>query len=125
MCGTGPKTHVRQRNATTYLMLVCLAVWRAWGPLSALTWLCAVVFAPWPQRGMKDLYCFKPTVYHHAQWDAMEKLVDEVETEIFNLEEKEIQTSVIGELAAANGVPMMEIIREASSYPHWAVPSAR
>ena len=24
-----------------------------------------------------DLYCFKPTVYHHAQWDAMEKLVDE------------------------------------------------
>ncbi|EEQ54183.1 hypothetical protein BLIG_00132 [Bifidobacterium longum subsp. infantis CCUG 52486] len=23
MCGTGPKTHVRQRNATTYLMLVC------------------------------------------------------------------------------------------------------
>lgn len=37
-------------------LLVCLAVWRAWGPLSALTWLCAVVFAPWPQRGMKDLY---------------------------------------------------------------------
>ena len=27
-------------------LLVCLAVWRAWGPLSALTWLCAVVFAP-------------------------------------------------------------------------------
>ena len=37
-------------------LLVCLAVWRAWGPLSALAWLCAVVFAPWPQRGMKDLY---------------------------------------------------------------------
>lgn len=35
-------------------LLVCLAVWRAWGPLSALAWLCAVVFAPWPQRGMKD-----------------------------------------------------------------------
>ena len=31
-------------------LLVCLAVWRAWGPLSALAWLCAVVFAPWPQR---------------------------------------------------------------------------
>ena len=27
-------------------LLVCLAVWRAWGPLSALAWLCAVVFAP-------------------------------------------------------------------------------
>ena len=39
-------------------LLVCLAVWRAWGPLSALAWLCAVVFAPWPQRGMKDLYWF-------------------------------------------------------------------
>lgn len=37
-------------------LLVCLAVWRAWGPLSALAWLCAMVFAPWPQRGMKDLY---------------------------------------------------------------------
>ena len=37
-------------------LLVCLAAWRAWGPLSALAWLCAVVFAPWPQRGMKDLY---------------------------------------------------------------------
>lgn len=37
-------------------LLVCLAIWRAWGPLSALAWLCAVVFAPWPQRGMKDLY---------------------------------------------------------------------
>lgn len=37
-------------------LLVCLAVWRAWGPLSALAWLCTVVFAPWPQRGMKDLY---------------------------------------------------------------------
>ena len=37
-------------------LLVCLAVWRVWGPLSALAWLCAVVFAPWPQRGMKDLY---------------------------------------------------------------------
>ena len=37
-------------------LLVCLAVWRAGGPLSALAWLCAVVFAPWPQRGMKDLY---------------------------------------------------------------------
>lgn len=37
-------------------LLVCLAVWRAWRPLSALAWLCAVVFAPWPQRGMKDLY---------------------------------------------------------------------
>lgn len=37
-------------------LLVCLAVWRAWGPLSTLAWLCAVVFAPWPQRGMKDLY---------------------------------------------------------------------
>ena len=37
-------------------LLICLAVWRAWGPLSALAWLCAVVFAPWPQRGMKDLY---------------------------------------------------------------------
>lgn len=37
-------------------LLVCLAVWRAWGPLSALAWLFAVVFAPWPQRGMKDLY---------------------------------------------------------------------
>lgn len=37
-------------------LLVFLAVWRAWGPLSALAWLCAVVFAPWPQRGMKDLY---------------------------------------------------------------------
>lgn len=37
-------------------LLVCLAVWQAWGPLSALAWLCAVVFAPWPQRGMKDLY---------------------------------------------------------------------
>lgn len=40
----------------TATLLVCLAVWRAWGPLSALAWLCAVVFAPWPQRGMKDLY---------------------------------------------------------------------
>jgi len=37
-------------------LLVCLAVWQAWGPLSALAWPCAVVFAPWPQRGMKDLY---------------------------------------------------------------------
>lgn len=27
-------------------LLVCLAVWRAWGPLSALAWLCAVVFRP-------------------------------------------------------------------------------
>lgn len=37
-------------------LLVCLAVRRVWGPLSALAWLAAVVFAPWPQRGMKDLY---------------------------------------------------------------------
>lgn len=38
------------------VLCVCLGVWRAWGAASAAAWLLAVVFAPWPQRGMKDLY---------------------------------------------------------------------
>ena len=37
-------------------LCICLAVGYGigWGP--ALAWLTAAVFAPWPQRGMKDLY---------------------------------------------------------------------
>ena len=37
-------------------LLLALAVWRQAGPAAALVWVLAVVFAPWPQRGMKDLY---------------------------------------------------------------------
>ena len=37
-------------------LLLVLAVWRQAGPAAALVWVLAVVFAPWPQRGMKDLY---------------------------------------------------------------------
>lgn len=37
-------------------LLVCWGVRRGMGNLAALAWLAAAVFAPWPQRGMKDLY---------------------------------------------------------------------
>ena len=37
-------------------LLLALAAWRQAGPAAALVWVLAVVFAPWPQRGMKDLY---------------------------------------------------------------------
>ncbi len=37
-------------------LLLALVVWRQAGPAAALVWTLAVVFAPWPQRGMKDLY---------------------------------------------------------------------
>ena len=37
-------------------MLLALAVWRQAGPVAALVWMAAAVFAPWPRRGMKDLY---------------------------------------------------------------------
>lgn len=35
---------------------LCAAVGAAWGPLPALAWLAAAVFAPWLQTGMKNLY---------------------------------------------------------------------
>lgn len=37
-------------------LLLALAVWRQDGPVAALVWMLAVIFAPWPQRGMKDVY---------------------------------------------------------------------
>lgn len=37
-------------------LLLAAAVWQQAGPVAALVWVLAAVFAPWPQRGMKDLY---------------------------------------------------------------------
>lgn len=37
-------------------LCICLAVGRSVGWIPALAWLVSVIFAPWPQRGMKDLY---------------------------------------------------------------------
>lgn len=37
-------------------LLLAVAVWQQAGPVAALVWVLAAVFAPWPQRGMKDLY---------------------------------------------------------------------
>ena len=37
-------------------LLLAVAVWQQAGPVAALVWVLAAVFAPWPQRGMKYLY---------------------------------------------------------------------
>lgn len=37
-------------------LLICLFLWRKFGLLPAAAWLLSIVFGPWPQRGMKNLY---------------------------------------------------------------------